>query len=136
MVVYINEEIRNGHRFFSKAWRDTTFSMPNLYLAEDLQDFDENRFSVRGTPWYTIFQPGRALKGKGCMLVMDSKYRLTEQPDVGKLMAEAMQRGDEALAQFEADWKYAWTDDSKLRASGKLDYEMWKIKRDIAYASR
>ncbi len=74
---YLNERLRNSQRLLSEPWRSATFG-PNYYLADSLKDFNQNRFSIKGTPWYA-YEAGKELTGVAGVIVPVSRYRETQK---------------------------------------------------------
>ncbi|MBI5227781.1 hypothetical protein HY988_04300 [Candidatus Micrarchaeota archaeon] len=135
-MLFINKTIRKGEPVLSKPWASVTFQMPNLYLAESIPDFNRNRLSTKPTPWYRLLNPGRALKGQALILLTSCSYRKISEPDVKKIEAEAVQKQNEAFANYRHRVARAWTDYERHLAGRELDYEMWKIEIFVAHSSR
>jgi len=113
---FVNERIKEKTRLFSLARLLSTLSMPNIYLAESLEDFIDARNTVHGTPKYAFLRPARSYGGTAIAVIPHSRYRKTAEPDyeeclaakrekVSRFKAEAMKRLEQVSPEGYAQYK-------------------------------
>ncbi len=74
-MIDLTREIARQSFPFSRDWWDAALFKPSSYLAADLQDFVDNRDSMKPTAWYKRFGAAQHVRGKALVGVPNCRFK-------------------------------------------------------------